>query len=199
MKRISGIYCIIHKDGKKCYIGSSLNVLQRFKVHKYWAKRGANQFLYREMGRLGHENFDYILIEECDKSVLFQKEELWIAFYDACGKDGLNTMQNPATDKLGYRKISDATRRRIGDAHRGRRLTREHVEKIQASRRNGSGWHMSEENKAKIIAANTGRKPSAQQIRNSIAARKAKEITPEFRARMSLICSERWKNGVYNK
>lgn len=42
------------------------------------------------MTKYGIDNFDFEIIEECDKSMLSEREKYWIQFYDSMVPNGYN-------------------------------------------------------------------------------------------------------------
>ena len=88
MVNISCVYCIKHKldeDWKNIYIGSTCNIAQRFKQHKYDCKtydrhhfnRKVYQYI-RENG--GWKNFEVLILEECAIEKLIELEQSYMDF-----------------------------------------------------------------------------------------------------------------------
>lgn len=79
------IYKITNKKNGKIYIGkTSYTIEKRWKEHldkidTYAGKRP----LYSALKKYGIENFLIEEVEECDSSILNEKEKYWIAFYDS--------------------------------------------------------------------------------------------------------------------
>lgn len=86
----SGVHCGIYKitniENQKCYIGQAANLAERFRQH---IKRGigaepaTRNKLYPAMQEIGVENFTFEVIEECDRSLLDEREDYWQDFYKA--------------------------------------------------------------------------------------------------------------------
>lgn len=82
----TGIYKITDIESKRCYVGQSANIAERFKQH---IKRGlgaeapTKNKLYPAMASIGVENFTFEVIEECERSQLDEKEDYWQDFYNA--------------------------------------------------------------------------------------------------------------------
>lgn len=82
-----GIYKITNKVNRKCYIGQSINIKQRWKNHKkdaFWKGGPDYEYpLYRAIRKHGIESFSFEIIEECDVGQLNEKEIYYIAFYQS--------------------------------------------------------------------------------------------------------------------
>ena len=82
----TGIYKITNLNSKKCYVGQSVNIADRWRQH---VKRGVGaedwtrNKLYPAMYSLGVENFSFEIIEECDRSKLNEREKYWTEFFHA--------------------------------------------------------------------------------------------------------------------
>jgi group I intron endonuclease len=62
-----GIYKITNKINNKCYIGSSVNILERFKSHrnKLKSNKHINNYFQNAYNKHGINNFIYIYIRFC--------------------------------------------------------------------------------------------------------------------------------------
>lgn len=86
------VYKISNDINKHVYIGQTiLPIEDRFREHtkesqKYRAK---NRPLYNAMRKYGAEHFSIALVEECDYSILSEREQYWIDYYNSY-KDGYN-------------------------------------------------------------------------------------------------------------
>ena len=82
-----GIYKITNKINDNCYIGLSVDIERRWKAHKQRYRDSGNKeydkVLYKAFRKYGIENFDFSILEECDFSVLREREKYWIKFYDS--------------------------------------------------------------------------------------------------------------------
>lgn len=67
-----GIYRIKNIINNKCYYGSSKNIINRFKIHKYRLnnKKHPNIILQRAWDKYKEDNFIFEVVEECDLSQL---------------------------------------------------------------------------------------------------------------------------------
>lgn len=86
-----GIYKITNNINGKVYIGQSINIKQRWSRHKEISKNINSHCyeypLYRAMRKYGIENFSFEIIEECDTSILNDREIYWIAFHQSADEN----------------------------------------------------------------------------------------------------------------
>ena len=90
------IYKITNDINGKIYIGKTLSTIeQRFKEHcqDYLKERNEKRPLYNAMKKYGIEHFHISIIEECDESILSEREIFWI--------DKLNTYYTGYNATLG--------------------------------------------------------------------------------------------------
>lgn len=90
-----GIYKITNKINGKSYIGQSVDIERRWRNHKQYYKQkecvNYKYALYSAFRKYGIENFDFQIIEECDKDSLNDREIYWIDYYDTFKKGYNNT------------------------------------------------------------------------------------------------------------
>lgn len=84
-----GIYKITNLLNGKCYVGQSIDIEKRWAEHKsiYNHPRCSNYHIYRAFRKYGIENFSFSVIEECEQSLLNEREKFWIQHYNSfeCG------------------------------------------------------------------------------------------------------------------
>ena len=86
------IYKITNDINGKIYIGKTLSTIeQRFKEHcrDYLKERNEKRPLYNAMKKYGVEHFHISVVEECDESILSEREVFWIEYYGSF-KNGYN-------------------------------------------------------------------------------------------------------------
>lgn len=82
----TGIYKITEISSGKCYVGQAANLSDRWKQH---IKRGVGadaptrNKLYPAMIAAGPENFTFEVVEECDRSLLDEREDYWQNYFRA--------------------------------------------------------------------------------------------------------------------
>ena len=82
----TGIYKITNLVNNMCYVGQSVNIADRFKQHikrGLGAETATRNKLYPAMFEFGVENFTFEIIEECDRTLLNEREDYWQDFYKA--------------------------------------------------------------------------------------------------------------------
>jgi hypothetical protein len=167
----SGIYKIINTKNGKFYLGSSKNLAQRKKKHKYELSKGKHHssYLQNAYNKYGAKSFKFVIIEHVEESRLLEVEQHY-----------LNTMK-PYLEDVGYNMSKMATNCVLtGQDHwtyglpteehhwYGKKHTKEtrlKISKAQKGKLNHAygkpspnrGKPLSEETKAKLRIANTGK------------------------------------------
>lgn len=80
-----GIYSIKCKTTNKYYIGASVNIKRRWNQHKrsHINEKCYNYPLYIDMRKYGIDDFEFSIIEECEKDELEEREMYYIDKYDS--------------------------------------------------------------------------------------------------------------------
>ena len=140
------------------------------------------------------------LLADVDNSLRSEAEIGWIKFFRQIGADLVNSTDggegspNPSEETrkkisngsmgnknaLGH-KVSDESRKRMGDFHRGKSLPKETREKIGNAHR---GTHRSEETKANISKANKGHKVSDESRKRMSKSHTGVKLSEEHRKRI---------------
>jgi len=81
----SGIYIIINLVNKKYYIGQSINIKRRASEHLKYIRKGNhfNDHLKKAILKYGEQNFEFGVIEYCQKSFLNGAEHYWCVMLDS--------------------------------------------------------------------------------------------------------------------
>lgn len=154
-----GIYKITNKINGKFYIGQSIDIKRRFMEHK--CPHGTMSSIKLAIKKYGKENFSFEVIEECEAELLDEREMYWIA--------RLNPQYNRNEGGGGCKgfRLSPEIRKRISQKNKQywNQLPDDKKEKIQ-ERLCGppKGHKVSEETRAKLRAANLGKKQSAETV-----------------------------------
>lgn len=91
-----GIYAIFCDRNNKYYVGSSKRVASRLATHRYNLRKGLHQnhYLQNSFNKYGESSILACLVEECDESMLIEKEKKWIDLLFAFS-DGFNQREFP--------------------------------------------------------------------------------------------------------
>ena len=103
-----GIYKITNIDNNKVYIGQSVDIQVRWYNHKKELNRNkhGNSYLQNSWNLHGADKFKFDIIEECEISVLDEKEIYWIKYYNSTDpKYGYNLIDG-GSGRSGY-KLSE--------------------------------------------------------------------------------------------
>jgi group I intron endonuclease len=119
------IYLIINKQNGHKYVGQTTQGMnKRWQQHIQEAIRMSDKPLHRAMRKYGNHNFMIKEIDECDESLLNEREEYWIKQHNTF-KEGYNATSG------GERPIfSEETKQKITEKAKQKILTSEHIENI---------------------------------------------------------------------
>ena len=178
-----GIYKITNPTGR-VYIGQSVDIDTRFKKYKHNCSTQTK--LKRSFDKHGFDKHTFEVVEECDLSILNERERYWQDYYDVLN-GGLNSRLTETEDKTG--RLSQETKDKISKNRKGKgvgvipwntgiELSDEHKEKLskatKGSKNGMYGKNHSEETKRKIGNANRGRVHSEEH--NAKKASKSKIV-----------------------
>jgi hypothetical protein len=80
----SGVYQIKNLINNKCYIGSSIEIENRWRRHKKDLRKNKHHsiILQRAWNKYGESNFEFSIIEECLVEVLIIQEQYYLELYE---------------------------------------------------------------------------------------------------------------------
>lgn len=161
----SGIYKITHVASGRFYVGSAVDLKERWKTHRVRLNRGVhhNARLQRAWLKHGAAAFEFHILERTDRDSLIVREQFWIDSLCACQR-GYNLAPR-AGSALGVVHSAE-TRRKISERQRGRKMDPAAVARSVAAR---AGYIASAETRAKISAAGKG-KPKSEGMRQRLSA-----------------------------
>lgn len=170
-----GVYLIRNSVNGKVYVGSSVNIEQRWRQHKSDLNKNSHHsgHLQAAWNRYGAEAFCHSILEvcSCDAQELTQSEQKFIDAYDACCEcHGYNLFPNARTS-AGRGPMSVEARQKMSLAKKGKPSGRK-------------GVPVSAEHLAKMKGRSV---PDAvrQRISESLLGRKCGPFTAEHRAKIS--------------
>lgn len=201
MNKICGIYAIKNIINNKVYIGSSINIIIRWRKHKsdLGKNKHDNDHLQSSWNKYGKLNFEFIILEECVEHILLDRESFWIENYKSLNE---HTGYNLATPyRHSWKEISKkkASISHMGEKNHnfGKKLSIEVKQKMINNRsiikhteewkRNHSqciknlhakghkfatGHRHTEQSKAKMKAAAQTRPPISEEARQKISKAK---------------------------
>lgn len=142
----SGVYQILNKVNGKVYIGSSVTVHGRITTHKrhLLLNKHVNKKLQFAYNKYGIDNFEYSVLEYCDKDVLLQTEQKYLDMLDIKNNYNICPLAGNTT---GYKWTEE---------HRAKNEAGM-VEKAKKIRLALIGHKHTEETKAKVSAAGKGK------------------------------------------
>ena len=128
----SGIYQIYNPINNKRYIGSSINIQRRLKEHKRNLRGGYhhNQHLQNAWNKY-KDVLIFEHLEYCEPEYLLDLEQQYIDYYNSADRRfGYNI--DECADHAGHH-LSEETKRKIGNANRGKKRSPEVIEKCRQS------------------------------------------------------------------
>ena len=144
------VYKITNKTNGKMYIGQTkMPLVKRWYLHCH--KSSGCTALHHAIEKYGSENFIVEQIDvACDRAELDRKEQFWIEYYNSIVPNGYNLKSGGNTPKYSNESrkrmstnhadvgginnprygvyLSDETKKKISEAHKGKQLSKEHKE-----------------------------------------------------------------------
>ena len=197
-----GVYMIRHKKSNKIYIGSSQDVEKRFSAHQ--SDHGV-QVVHRAIKKYGADAFEWTILEECELTNLIEREQVYIDLHRPFGERGYNIRR--VADRNSGIVLSQETRLKMSVARKGKTKSDDHKRKLSEAGKNRDNSHLaqyrgqphSEETKKRLSELAMGRTwaHDADRVRNHIALRKGKSLSPEHieKVRQTHIGSKRTEDS----
>jgi len=165
----SGVYSLQHLKSGHIYVGSSVDVPRRLKAHRSLLLRGKHHSirLQRAWDKFGESEFIFSAIEMvADRELLLEREQYYIDSLGAFGVSGYNMLPKAGSTR-GYLRPSPSK------------------ETLQKMRESQLGRKHDEATKAKISAANKGKKRSVEHCLHMAAINTGKKLSAETIAKRS--------------
>ncbi|AGE51432.1 GIY-YIG catalytic domain-containing endonuclease [Paramecium bursaria Chlorella virus CviKI] len=170
------IYILISPNTKK-YVGQTLRDINiRFKEHKTTSCCIA---ISRAIQKYGWENIKKQYFEWVDDWDLDYIEMILVEELETLSPKGYNLREGGGARG----KLSEETKKKIGDSRRGKELSEETKTKISDSHR---GKHLSEETKTKISDSQRGTKLSEETKRRIGIKQRGKKTSEETKRKMRI-------------
>ena len=196
----TGVYVIRNLTNGKVYVGGAYKDFDhRFSIHKrdLRANRHGNEHLQSAWNKYGEGAFEFVVLERCAVSSCEDRETYWIDKLNAVdrrfgynksptGGSPLGTKHSPRSRKnfsaaMKKRMEDPEERLKAGKGMRGKTHTEEF--KTAQSERSKRMWAECPELRARIVAANTGKKRTAEQRERISASLRGKPLSKEHKAK----------------
>lgn len=170
-----GIYIITNNINGKKYVGQSIDIDERIRVH---SKGPKNSLIGRAVNKYGWENFSVEVIEIL-KDELDKHEIEYIKENNSKVPNGYNIQPGGHHDikPMRGKNLSEEHKRKIGQAMKGRQRSKEHCEKIRERMKGNQytkGQKRSEETIQKMRENSTGKYHSEEVKKKISESRKGK-------------------------
>lgn len=135
---MSGVYIITNSVDNRMYIGSAWRFRSRFCAHLYDLKKQKHhsKHLQSFYNKYGEDSLVFSPIIFCDKMQMKETEHFLLQYF----RPKFNNTFNVFTPSLGV-AMSDATKAKISNAHKGRKLSEEHKRKIGLGSKGNPAWN----------------------------------------------------------
>lgn len=159
----SGIYAILNLKNGKVYVGSALSIRGRNYNHLSQLRRGkhCNVYLQRSWDKNQEYNFEFLVLEECEASLLIEKEQMWIDNLGTADPDKVYNVGDCAKNGMLGRTHSEETRKKISEGQVNRDPETRREAAILGARSMQEKGHTAE-TKARISSKLKGRKFSEE-------------------------------------
>ena len=176
------VYKITNTVNGKAYIGISTHEPEKRRIKDHLSGHG-NRIIANAVKKYGKDAFTYEVLESnVFPEFLPDLEVAYITNFNTVAPHGYNL-----TSGGDHARHSEETRRKMSEAHKGRKLSEEHRRKLSEAHKNPSeetrrkmsegqkGRKLSEETRRKISKANKGKTRSEEHCRKLSEARKGKK------------------------
>ncbi len=123
--KICGIYSIVNNINGKVYVGSSIDIEMRWKIHKSTLSKskyyGTNNHFQNEWNKYGEQNFEFSILEECAKDKLLEIEQLYIDKYKSLNRKFGYNMHPPK--ESWYGRHTEESKKKMSEKLKGRKIT----------------------------------------------------------------------------
>lgn len=99
-KQICGVYKIVNIVNDKIYVGSSKDIEKRWDNHRTALneRNHANTYLQNAWNKYGSANFRFEIIEECEPSIQFEREQYYLDLLKPFDDIGYNIVRRISSE-----------------------------------------------------------------------------------------------------
>jgi group I intron endonuclease len=176
--KTSGIYKIQSKiKPERCYIGSTINIIKRWREHRYGLQNNNhdNSRLQRHYNKYGIDDLEFSILFECEELLLIQNEQRLMDLH----KPYFN-ISHTAGRTTGYRHTTEM-KEWFSKVRKGKKFTEKQKINMGLSR---IGHIMSEESKLKSSITHTGMMHTEETKKKFSELRKGKKLSEEHRQKI---------------
>lgn len=130
-QKLSGVYCITCSKNNKVYVGSSIDINDRWSRHKRLLRDGKhhNIHMQRAWDLYGRDCFVFSILEvEVKRKRVIEAEQRWITLFNSCDQENGFNIAKTAGSRLGT-KHSAETKQKISASGKGRKVPVDVIEK----------------------------------------------------------------------
>jgi group I intron endonuclease len=197
------IYINLCSPTLKSYVGFTTDFERRKKEHLYYATHEASGYFYNAIRKYGWKNFIPFVLEETN-DIEFARDELEPRYIKLCksfSKENGYNMTLGGEGCMGYvcseetkrkignasrgKQLSEETKRKMSQAHLGKLRSQETKQKISNTLQGKCRGAMSDITKAKIAKAHKGKHHSQESKLKMSKAKKGKPISESHKANIS--------------
>lgn len=184
---VAGVYLWINRENGKMYVGSSINLRKR--MSRYFSLERAHGIIGQGLRKYGLNGFILVilLVPEATAPLVLSLEQ-FVLDSGICAYNILPTAGSSAGAI-----VSDETKEKMSEAHKGRKHTEESKEKMSAAKKGRKGPNHTEESKEKISATMKGLKLSDETKSKISAALKGKNYNKGKVVYLYLVHSDRFE------
>lgn len=161
LKGKSGVYQIRNLQNNHVYVGSSKNLLDRYKFHFSTLKNNKheNPYLQSAYNKYGRENFIYEIIEFCEQEQRFNVEQYWINKFYGNNCYNINKDATNPPNHLGRKKgpMPEESKRKLSESLRKRYKEHPELIKQMSLTRKGKNLGSNHVNSKPVICLETGK------------------------------------------